>query len=48
METGCINNIPESARINDKKIWIVGKIPTVTVTDLQEYRVHYYNVVYVI
>ena len=34
MEAVRINNVPESARINDKKEWIVGKIPTVTVTDL--------------
>ena len=34
MEAVRINSIPESSRINDKKEWIVGKIPTVTVTDL--------------
>ena len=34
MEAVRINSIPENARINDKKEWIVGKIPTVAVTDL--------------
>ena len=34
LEAVRINGIEESARINDKKEWIVGKIPTVTVTDL--------------
>ena len=34
LEAVRINGVEESARINDKKEWIVGKIPTVTVTDL--------------
>ena len=33
MEAVRINDIPESARINDRKEWVVGKIPTVIVTD---------------
>ena len=34
MEAVRINEIPEGNRINDKKEWIVGKVPTVTVTNM--------------
>ena len=34
MEAVRIHNIPEDERINDKSEWIVGKVPTVTVTAL--------------
>ena len=33
MEAVRINSIDETKRINDKKEWVVGKLPTVTVTD---------------
>ena len=34
LEAVRINEVPETKRINDKKEWIVGTIPSVTVTDL--------------
>ena len=34
LEAVRINEVAEDKRINDKKEWIVGKIPTVAITDL--------------
>ena len=34
MEAVRINNVPEKERINDKNEWIVGKVPTMTLSVL--------------
>ena len=34
LDAARINNVREAMRINDKKEWIAGRVPTITVTDL--------------
>ena len=34
LEAVRINGVPEGKRINDKKEWVVGRIPTIAVTEM--------------